>query len=552
MIVSYSLVPCLFSPSVSGTPQIGDSTTISYRINDSWYLTCFRIPFTPDDMADAFRTCDYLLVTSPERLFGANPPATHNDVYRLIATMARLAKEKSGVLGFMPRDWNQFELKDALNHTWGNSLTSTYKSSGYLLLVGQDDIVPAWNTPVEHWGIVRLSDYLYSNLSGDGQCELRVGRIIGLTAAELTIPIQTSLDVWRGTARYDGSRGMMVSAAEGPFEWFVMWAVELSDSLRRKVRDVFCVLGERFITRMNMLREALWIDCDRDLYKLSRWTLREWLWNGHTLGTIDQLSEIDRMSRTAVQDSAIALARRLIREEDRPANDTDLVVKALEQILPWEDFVPRRNEYVRALAQWLLQQRGVIPPADTIGRALRVGEEIQYARRGQRLPVYNYYDTPGDAARDRSSLIRSIMMAQGPDIIDYIGHGGPGSWWWTLDDWRTSSCPAEPLSFGSHRPVVLGHTCSSGDYTERGEHGPVSIARCFLRNGAGIYVGATRVSFCCTNYTLYHETFRHWSTREHFGDAFVGLKNTTCLREHDWILETIMYNLYGDPKYRRR
>lgn len=548
MIVRYHLVPSLFRAFV--THEIGDSTTISYRIGDRWNLIGFQVQFLPTDIADAFRQADYLIVTCPQRLFGATPLENYADVHRLLATMARLAKEKSGVLGFIPRDWTQFNLKYALNRTWGNSLAPTWKNSGYLLLVGQNDIVPAWSWPVTGFDNVPLSDYPYSNLSGDEQCELRVGRVIGLTAAELAIPIKTSLDVWRGLARYDGSRGLMVSAAEGPFEEFVMQAVELSDSLRRRVADVFCVLGEMFITRMSMLREALRIDCGRDLFKLSRWTLREWLWNGHTLGTIDQLREIDGMSQNAVQDSAIALARRLIPEARRPADDVGLVSKALGNIQPGEDDVPRRDEYIRTLARWLLEQRGVAPPADTVGRALREGEEIQFARRGRRLPVYNYRDTPRAAALDRSSYIRYI--ARDRDIVGYRGHGGPGGWAWTLDDWATSPCPAEPLNFGSHRPVVLGFTCSSGDYTEVGEHGPVSIARCFLRNGAGIYVGATRPTYCCTNKTLYLETFRRWSTQEHFGDAFIDLKNTCCLREHDWILEATMYNLYGDPKYRRR
>jgi hypothetical protein len=185
-----------------------------------------------------------------------------------------------------------------------------------------------------------------------------------------------------------------------------------------------------------------------------------------------------------------------------------------------------------------------------MSQALREGAEVQYARRGQRLPIYNYFDSRDDADLARSSYVRSLTYNR--DIIGYRGHGDPRSWAEVLEDLPTSSCPAEPLSFGNHRPVVLGFTCSTGDYTAVTVTGPVSIARCFLRNGAGIYVGATRPTFCCTNKTLYLETFRRWSTRERFGDAFVDLKNTCCLREHNWKLEVAMYNLYGDPKYRRR
>ncbi|MEO0068879.1 MAG: C25 family cysteine peptidase [candidate division WOR-3 bacterium] len=560
MIVRYHVVPVLLPHSLERliTPTVGDSTAISYRIGEDWTLRCFRIPFLPADFADALRAADYLIITSPEKLFHANPGDMMEDVYKLLATMARLAKEKSGVLGYISASWRCDDVKgyfkDRLSF-WGRKLNPNWLRSGYLLIVGQDDIVPPWSYPVRGFGNVPLSDYPYADLSGDKQCELRVGRIIGLNARELTIPIQTSLDVWQGRARYDGTHGLMVSAAEGPFEPFVVYSAELSDSLRLKVPDVFCIFGEQFITRMSMLREALWIDCAGDLFKLSRWMLREWVWNGHSLGTIDRLSEVESMTQQAVKDSAIALAHRLVSPPLRPPADTTAIAwvgKALEwDVLPWENNVPNREAYLNALAGWLLRQRGITPPADSLTRALREGEEIQYARRGERLlPLYNYFDTPEAAAGERSSYIR--RMAPDRDIIGYCGHGGAGSWAWTLDDWATSACPAEPLSFGSHRPVVLGYTCSSGDYTESGDHGPVSIARCFLRNGAGVYVGATRVSFCCTNRTLYLETFRRWSTQEYFGDAFVDLKNTVCLREQNWILETVMYNLYGDPKYRRR
>ncbi|MEO0068911.1 MAG: C25 family cysteine peptidase, partial [candidate division WOR-3 bacterium] len=556
MIVRYHLVPVLLPYSLESTtpPTIGDSTTISYRMGEDWTLICFRIPFLPGDFADALRAADYLIITSPEKLFRANPGDMSEDVNRLLATMARLAKEKTGALGYIRMAADCCEVLGSLVGAfgWGVKLNPNWFNSGYLLIVGQNDIVPAWSWPVTGFDNVPLSDYPYSDLSGDEQCELRVGRIIGLNARELTIPIQTSLDVWQGRARYDGSRGLMVSAAEGPFEDFVMQANELSDTLRRKVADVFCIFGEQFITQMGMLREALWIDCGSDLFKLSRWLLRQWVWNGNCLGTIDRLGEIDAMSSNAVQDSAIALARRLISEGERPADNVTLVRKALglRAVMPWESDVVNRESYLNALASWLLRQCGITPRADSLNRALREAEGIQYIRRGRALPVYNYYDTPEAAAGERSSYIR--RMASDRDIIGYRGHGGPGSWAWTLDDWATSACPAEPLSFGSHRPVVLGYTCSSGDYTEVGDHGPVSIARCFLRNGAGVYVGATRVTFCCTNRTLYLETFRRWSTQEYFGDAFVDLKNTACLRDHDWILETVMYNLYGDPKYRRR
>jgi len=557
MIVRYHLVPVLLGGSHPVTPTIGDSCTISYRIGPDWVLRGFGNRVVPADVADCLQTADYLIVTCPERLFAANPGGMRNDVYRLLSTMAQLAKEKAGVIGYIPSGWANFDLKAQLRPrfkiNWGRRLKPNWFSNGYLLLVGQDDIVPSWDYPLEGWGTVRLSDYPYSNLFGDEQCELRVGRIIGINARELAIPIQTSLDVWRGLARYDGSKGLMVSAAEGPYEGFVVEASELAESLRLRVPDVSVVFGEQFITRISMLREGLLIAYGRDRLKLATLALIERVWNGAPLGTIDQVEEVYEMTAQAIQDSAIALACRALPSKDRPEEDTTLwLIRLVEKLYGsfWEGRIRQPQEYMMAFALMLLEYRGVTPSGDTLTRALREAEEVQYARRGQRLPNYDYFNTVEEAATARSSRVRS--QAHNRDIIGYCGHGGPGSWAWVLDDCPTSACPAEPLSFGSHRPVVLGFTCSSGDYTESGGHGPVSIARCFLRNGAGIYIGATRVSFCCTNRNLKIETFRRWSTQEYFGDAFVDLKNTCCLREHNWMLETVMYNLYGDPKYRRR
>ncbi len=549
MTIRYSSVPILIGPDTL-VHRIGDSTAVSYSVDTSSFLRNFSIPATAREIASAFSAADYLIVTCAHRLFSTNP-GSEADVNRLLATAARLAKEKSGVLGFICRRHGPMDVFHRLVYSWGSRLAPSWQNNGYVLILGQDDIVATWDCPVIDFGIVELSDYPYSQINMDQQVELRVGRIIGRTASELLIPIQTSLDVWRGVARYDGSRALYVSAADGPFEPFSNHAREIGESLRSKVPDVDRVYGDAYNTRINQLRCALWIDCGRDIAKLARWFLREWVWKGYRVGTMNRIGQIDSMPTQAAIDSAVAIARRIVPACDRPADDTSLVAKAIDRTLPGENTVANPERYYKALGYWLLRQRGNPIVGDTITRALTVAEEVRFLQRGiGRYFNYQYYDTPEAAGTARSSAVRDSCRER--DLIGYRGHGGPGSWCWVLDDWSSSACPAEPLNFGSRRPVVWGFTCLTGYYKqETREHGPVSIARCFLRNGAGIYIGATRPSYTHANRTMILRLVKLWSPSACFGDAFAEVKNSV-LRDYGWILEATMYNLYGDPKYRRR
>lgn len=547
MIICYHTVPVLI-PADTIVRRIGDSTAISYSVGTSSFLRNFNATATVSDIGAALSAADYLIITCPHRLFSTNPGA-QADVNRLLARVALLAKEKTGVLGFMNRRHAWMDVFVKLI-SWGTRLAPGWQNNGYLLLVGQDDIVASSSCTVVDFGIVQLTDYPYSQLNMDEQVELRVGRIIGRTASELLVPIQTSLDVWRGLARYDGTRALYVSALEGPFEAFTNQAREIGESLRIRVSDVDRVYGDIYNTHINQLRCGLWIDCGRDIAKRARWLLRERIWNGNPVGTMTRLGQIDSMTTRAAIDSAVAIARRIVPADERPANDTSLVGEGIKRTLADENQVRNRDRYPFALSRWLLTQRGSPIPADTVGQGVAVAEVLRFLQRGiGRYFDYRYYDTREAAGTARSAAVRDSCRER--DLIGYRGHGGPGSWAWVLDDWTSSACPAEPLNFGSRRPVVWGFTCLTGYYNEVGVHGPVSIARCFLRNGAGIYIGATRPSYTQANREMILRLIRLWSPSTCFGDAFAELKNS-ILRDNGWQLETVMYNLYGDPKYRRR
>lgn len=188
------------------------------------------------DLASAHAGSNYLIVTHPGNLF--THYGSSGGVDRLLAKMAELAQRKSGILGYvsyvpgsipgLPAVLNQIQ-------TWGawmrgsDGVRYNYLSNGYLLLVGETDILPAFfyidegianATSGAGWGynpvdLIPLSDNGYADVNGDSLPDLIVGRLIGESAAQLLAQIQTSLDelFWR-----DGATDALVASGVGDGE----------------------------------------------------------------------------------------------------------------------------------------------------------------------------------------------------------------------------------------------------------------------------------------------------------------------------------------------
>jgi len=204
----YHVVPMLFKLPVGATHTIGDSLRINYRIGDDWFVRRSVRPAAADDVDQAFAAADYLLVTNPKQLYAVCPAGRCDEVDHLLTSVARLAKEKSGVLGYIPQAWDGARLRREVQLTAArNRLAPGWGDGGYLLLVGNFDVVPG-DEP---------TDYLYSDLDRDGLPELRVGRIIGDDAQRLAIPIDNSIAQWRGLSghRYDGTDVLFITGYEG-------------------------------------------------------------------------------------------------------------------------------------------------------------------------------------------------------------------------------------------------------------------------------------------------------------------------------------------------
>jgi len=111
---------------------------------------------------------------------------------------------------------------------WANKMGDDWVDDGYLLLVGETEIIPSWGgkswTQESCWWLfctdvetVRtdLTDYPYaSTLGSEIRPELSMGRIIGNNAERMTNVIQTSINVVEGETGFgfDRSHSFLVSS----------------------------------------------------------------------------------------------------------------------------------------------------------------------------------------------------------------------------------------------------------------------------------------------------------------------------------------------------
>lgn len=168
---------------------------------------------------NAVGEADYLIVTNPSFLSFHNP---FQDIEPVLSDMAELAFTREGALGYL-RMSDRSTLSNLIlpSGDWGQKLDSAFRTAaeGYLLIVGETEIVPAWLET--HWNITwsnwdchtreaDISDLPYADTGGSNAApELVVGRIIGNDAADLSAAIRASLD-----GSFDRSHYLLVSGTD--------------------------------------------------------------------------------------------------------------------------------------------------------------------------------------------------------------------------------------------------------------------------------------------------------------------------------------------------
>ena len=235
----FRFVPFLTQESLYGTPierTLARSSTLEYYTTPAGWLSYEEDVSAPivlptwAEPEDALADSSYLLVTNPRRLLAASAPAT-GAPNSVLQAMAELAILRGGVLGYL-REATAQQLLDLVEPggDWADQLHPRFAEAlrGYLLIVGETEIVPAWSVDIhdmegegcEITGI-DFSDLPYRDTIGsDDAPDLMVGRIIGDEAADLLAALESSIDV-ADSGGWDRSHALVTSGAEGSWEDFV-------------------------------------------------------------------------------------------------------------------------------------------------------------------------------------------------------------------------------------------------------------------------------------------------------------------------------------------
>ncbi|MEN6423840.1 MAG: CARDB domain-containing protein [Phycisphaerales bacterium] len=232
--LEYYAIPIQFPGPGSMDYEIGEDAV---EVVDRWGIDTWTIPCrcvrTEDDIPlddeidSAIEGSDYQIVTNPDLC-----ASEYGGAADVLSEMARLAYHRNGILGY-PSGVSSDDpvwIRDCIK-MWGagmngsNGAAGGYLSNGYLLLVGETEILPSWTvntTDVDWTGGTRSTEVEYSDLpygdvaSSDNVPELSVGRLIGDSAGALMQAIQSSL--YTG---FDRSYGVSTSGDEGATGDFV-------------------------------------------------------------------------------------------------------------------------------------------------------------------------------------------------------------------------------------------------------------------------------------------------------------------------------------------
>ncbi len=232
--LEYYAIPVQFPGPGSPDYEIGEDPV---EVRDYWGIDTWMIPCRcvrtedgirlDDEIDSAIAGSDYQLVTNPDLC-----ASEFGGAAEVLSEMARLAYRRNGVLGYPsgPGSNDPVWIRDCVR-MWGATMTGSdgvagnYLRNGYLLLVGETEVLPAWtvNSPDISWTggkrsvEVGLSDLPYGDISSsDNVPELCVGRIIGDSAGALMQGMQASLG-----SSFDRSYGVACSGSESDWENFV-------------------------------------------------------------------------------------------------------------------------------------------------------------------------------------------------------------------------------------------------------------------------------------------------------------------------------------------
>ncbi len=534
--LEYYAVPTLVFPTPEvATYEFGNTLEVTYQVEGEEYSLTEPLStwvVSSGELDSAFSDADYLIVTKPPALF-ANYDS--HKVNELLATMAELAKEKNGVLGYICYGGDADSLKHSISPggAWYEKLTSlhvigyfdgiTCMGSGpfdYLLLVGETEIVPSFYPTTSRFlaetgGDIDCSDYPYADIIGnDLRPELRVGRIVGDDAAALVKPIQASINVHKHLPghEFDRSDALLTSGPEGTWEQFVSDTNQIGDILASYGTTTDYVRREYYTTEVDLLREAVFI-----------------------LGTMWECRPPD--SRTPFPAELEHLRHLTCVYCPTPPGDLVDLDGDGNPDCEHKDVCPKRHD----LASDLTGLHRLISTNDAI-----LVEEVR--RDGPVCQTYDYnFPRPDGTSAWDYGTTQLINKMPDKDIFYMNGHGNRGTW-----------AEFDTGNFGGSHPVVFADSCLTGAYEAKidpvlGNLSGYGAPESSFKAGAAVYIGSTEVAPADSEHGFeFARKFfaEYWLPGTSCGDALTEQKDWMWMTGDSYFqYMNYEFNLYGDPKF---
>ncbi|MEM2990918.1 MAG: C25 family cysteine peptidase, partial [Halobacteria archaeon] len=534
----YYAVPILFGsgrgfirPHVIG----GFETTVSFQCEGTDYHKIFRISQDPDnedwdgngrtELEDAFNSVDYLIITNPEKLF-TNYPGDRNGVNLLLQEAAVLAKIKHGVLGYiegnpspesikillaphLPSSWyfiDGQEFFGSLNFFVKRLPAFRNGSDAYLLIIGEDTIVPAkdvigtiWGGEKWNWDVVFCSDNYYADVvNDDGMPDLIVGRIVGENASEFFKPIDVSISVYLGLKEFNYLNVLAISGPEEKSESFVKDVENVSNMLGRQGFRVDRVHTDTYYITENFLRKVLIMDRGMDKAYVNSLNLAELL----NLISIEEAEQLEANRRGGFY-------------------------------LRYRDTLWNFNHYEN---KYELTQRAIAIKEKTLNKGV--------------ILWYGHGLAGGAAWADVLDSGENVPASIGLQLYtDYDGIG---------------ELSYVPIDFGRNCPIIFAWSCETGRYVKKLIPQPPSIStlplygmpEAFFHHGAAVYIGSTMTmggSPTEESFIFFSRLKEYLESGRSIGLLFKDMKIAKHYYENrilKWDVEfAFEVNYYGDPKY---
>jgi alpha-tubulin suppressor-like RCC1 family protein len=369
---------------------------------------------------------DYLIVTNAGGLFAAFTQAEAGDV---LSAMAELAQLKTGILGYVA-DGGKHTVHDSIKE-WGRAMMGSdgvagnYLSNGYLLLVGEAELMGSWNITIDGYDKVKYSDLIYANTAGEFRDpELIVGRIIGNSASDLIIPLQASINVYKGEPgfEWDRSHALVISGRGDGVSAFEDSVDEIADVLSGAGVSV-TTLKKRPIEDGggNIKAEIKTHDGNTDIvvFRDHGWPTS---WSG-VIGTGD-FGGADPVDFEDSKPFAFGVCCYAGRYEDEDINDdgtpegedgiAEAFLKHGAAVYIGATQVSKRSENTEAAADFLDRW---ISSSDSIGQAFRKFKRNFNGTKGKRywISEYNLYGDPKYGSRRTVAAAAFPLEAGAPE-----------------------------------------------------------------------------------------------------------------------------------------